>query len=218
MQLNDIKSLIADTGFKRDKVKVREAWIAYGGMLAQCPHKQGAKIGQWVRDQGLDFVESRQERTAALALWQLTDGNCRQLNLDACPYSRPTHILKWLRAQERQDVKPNDEGEAETDTSVSSKPEAISPEARFSAAITELRNAFRALPSSHITKLTAPLEGNSYEFTLSKPANDAVVTWADGVTLPAIVKGAVLDVRISFADFDVETRDDISGFIVTRRT
>ena len=98
MELNEIKSLIGG-GFKRDVPTVRQAWIEYGKLLLACPHKQGAKIGQWVREQGLDFVRDTHERKASKALANL--GEIPQVN--NCPYSRPSDVLKWLRNQRKRE-------------------------------------------------------------------------------------------------------------------
>ena len=95
MNIEEIKELIAPTGFKRDVPTVRAAWIAYGGLLAQCPHTQRDKIGEWVVEQGLDFVEEANERAAAKKLFGIT--YLRDTNLDDCPHSTPSNILNWLR-------------------------------------------------------------------------------------------------------------------------
>ena len=94
MNIEEIKELIAPTGFKRDVPTVRAAWIAYGGLLAQCPHTQRAKVGQWVVEQGLDFVEEARDRAAAKKLFNIR--NIPNINLDDCPHSSPVSVLKWL--------------------------------------------------------------------------------------------------------------------------
>jgi len=105
LNIEEIKELIAPTSFKRDVPTVRAAWIAYGGLLAQCPHTQGDKIGMWVVEQGLDFVESKYERAAAKKLFGI--GEFPNANLDDCPYSSPVDVLKWLR---KRAPKPESEG------------------------------------------------------------------------------------------------------------
>jgi len=100
MELNEIKSLIGG-GFKRDVPTVRQAWIEYGKLLLACPHRQGRQIGEWVREQGLDFVEDAVMRSNAKQLAELTLATL--LMLDDCPYSSPQQVLQWLRNQRKQE-------------------------------------------------------------------------------------------------------------------
>jgi hypothetical protein len=144
MEVNEIRKILS--GLKVPVAVKRQAWIDYGGLLAKCPHKQGAKIGAWIREQGLDFVEDRIERSASLKLF-----NCRDIptvKLEECPYSRPTDVLKWLREQGLIDFEE--------------KPPAVTPdpptkwsigESRFENLTTELKNACNWFAREHIDDL-----------------------------------------------------------------
>lgn len=112
MKIDEIKELIGDRGLTRDVAKTRQAWIEYGGMLLDCPHTQGAKIGQWVRDQGLDFVEDPTNRSKAKELAELTLVKLPMLNLDDCPYSSPAQVLQWLRKTGQIEVKQDGRSKA----------------------------------------------------------------------------------------------------------
>jgi hypothetical protein len=95
-RLIEIKTLIGG-GLVRDVPSIRQAWIDYGAMLLECPFKQRRQIGEWVREQGLDFVEETGRRSEAKTLAELILHKC--VKLDDCPYSLPLHVLQWLRKQ-----------------------------------------------------------------------------------------------------------------------
>jgi len=102
MELEEIKSLILELGLVRDITKTRDAWIAYGGLLAQCPYTQGKQVGDWVREQGLDFVARNQDRADAKTLFNLTLE--RNVKFEGCPAYTPDKVIRWLKKTGRIEV------------------------------------------------------------------------------------------------------------------
>lgn len=93
MELAEIQSLIS--GIAAPKEVKRQAWIEYGRLLSQCPHKKRSDVGKWVAEQGLDFVESTDERAAAkrLSNYVINDG----VDLTDCGPAHPRLVIKWLK-------------------------------------------------------------------------------------------------------------------------
>ena len=101
-RIEEIRSVLS--GLRVPVEQKLQAWVDYGKMLLECPFKQGAQIGNWVREQGLDFVEANRDRAEAKKLAELTFGNSGMLN--DCPHSHPSDAMKWLRKTGQIESKP----------------------------------------------------------------------------------------------------------------
>jgi hypothetical protein len=85
------------TSLVRDKKAIKQAWIDYGEMLLKCPYRQCRQVGEWVRANGLDFVESPVTRSQAKQLARVSTSEPMRLKVIVmCPYSTPGAILNWL--------------------------------------------------------------------------------------------------------------------------
>lgn len=201
MELRKIRTILS--GLKVSVEIKRQAWIEYGGLLAQCPHKQGAKIGEWVREQKLDFITERQERAAAKRLF-----NCIHLytvKLDDCPHSNPVHVISWLQ----------DQGQIEVDRKDKPEPVEIESESkphRLSNAEIELRNAFNSdefeMRDGFITIKPIGSDWNDAITERILGMNDAnhgdVLGYADGYQLVVQYKKIRVAVRKAADALDVE--------------
>ena len=74
--------------------KTRDEWIDYGRQLSLNPYSVPRQKGKWVKDNGLDYVKDKVERSNAINLYkQVKEG----VDLSKCPLTRPSDTLHWLR-------------------------------------------------------------------------------------------------------------------------
>ena len=80
-----------------------EEWLDYGRQLMRNPGTNNHEKGKWVREQGLDYVPHKVERSNALKLAKMIEEE--GVDISDCPYVRPTNILQWLRDIEGENHK-----------------------------------------------------------------------------------------------------------------
>jgi len=92
MDRDRIKLLIG--GIEAPAEERRQAWIEYGGLLAQCPYTQRNQVGKWVVEQGLDYVEDDKDRSASKRLFNLSID--AKIKLGDCKAAHPRTVIAWL--------------------------------------------------------------------------------------------------------------------------
>lgn len=95
---------LADVTHGRQKAIM--AVVAYGEALLQGrgQYKSNRVFAQWVSDNRFDVGkpwDNREERTAAMNIAEIVRGNTPPDAFHACPFTRPTDIMKWYRKQHR---------------------------------------------------------------------------------------------------------------------
>jgi hypothetical protein len=111
MELTQIREILSGL---RVPVEVRrQAWIEYGRRLAQCPYTQRRQVGEWVRKQGLDFVEDGNERSAARRLANFMINH--DISLDGCQLATPSRVIAWLQDSGQIEVRHREPCEAQDD-------------------------------------------------------------------------------------------------------
>ena len=71
-----------------------EDWIEYGRQLSLNPHTSPSAKGAWVKEQELDFITDKVERSNAVNLYKKVIAG---VDLSECPHQSPSDVLHWIR-------------------------------------------------------------------------------------------------------------------------
>lgn len=190
-RLKAIRSILS--GLEVSVEQKRQAWIDYGEMLAQCPYTQGAQIGAWVRQQGLDFVPRNQDRADAKNLFNITE--VCNVNLSNCPHSHPVDVLTWLRKTGQIEFTPRVKSEADDQPETDAEG---AEDLSFYGQTVALRNAARQFVNKQLSDLDPDLTEQTVLDIAQMPAG---VTWAAcpsgraiGLTFRVVVEANYFDV------------------------
>lgn len=123
------------------------AVIEYGeGLLEGRGQYGNQEFSKWVTDNKFDIGkpwDDYRERTAAMSMAKLVNGSVPLTAFDACPYTRPTDIMKWYRklhpSAKSRSTKSNSKGTASKGSASKAPPGTPKTDKAYDAIVERVR-------------------------------------------------------------------------------